>query len=66
MLSYSTIVKEVDLSHPIRYMYYPVFLMRRAVFAISLVLFANSAFIQIIIMSVTAIVMIIYIVIVKP
>ena len=42
MLAYSTVVKEVDLSHPIRYMYYPVFLLRRAVFAISLVLFANK------------------------
>jgi len=44
MLCYSTIVKEVDLSHPIRYMYYPVFLLRRALFSISLVLFANSPF----------------------
>ena len=42
MLQYSTIVKEVDLSHPIRYMYYPVFLMRRALFSIELVLFANE------------------------
>eukprot|EP00347_Sterkiella_histriomuscorum_P010294 403376857 len=66
MLSYSTIVKEVDLSHPIRYMYYPVFLMRRALFAIMLVLFANQPIYQIICMSVTALVMIIYVVVIKP
>lgn len=41
MIQYSTIVKEVDLSHPIRYMYYPVFLIRRALFAIELVIFAD-------------------------
>lgn len=40
-LAYSTIVKEVDLSHPLRYMYYPVFLIRRAIFAITLVLLAD-------------------------
>ncbi|CDW87691.1 fu domain containing protein [Stylonychia lemnae] len=66
MLSYSTIVKEVDLSHPIRYMYYPVFLLRRALFAISLVLFANRPSDQIIFMSFTAGVMIIYVVIIRP
>lgn len=42
MASYSTIIKEVDLSRPIRYMYYPVFLIRRVVFVLELVLFANS------------------------
>lgn len=42
MLQYSTIVKEVDLSHPIRYMFYPVFLLRRALFAIELVIFADT------------------------
>ena len=41
MTQYSTIIKEVDLSHPIRYMYYPVFLIRRAVFALELLLLAN-------------------------
>eukprot|EP00347_Sterkiella_histriomuscorum_P005534 403356244 len=66
MISYSTIVKEVDLSHPIRYMYYPVFLMRRALFAISLVLFANNPVQQIGFMSATAFVMIIYVCVIKP
>ncbi|CDW89713.1 fu domain containing protein [Stylonychia lemnae] len=66
MLSYSTIVKEVDLSHPIKYMYYPVFLMRRALFSISLVLFANSPFNQIVFMSATSIVMIVYIILIRP
>lgn len=42
MLAYSTIVKEVDLSHPIRYMYYPVFLLRRILFAAQLVIFAEQ------------------------
>ncbi|CDW89486.1 UNKNOWN [Stylonychia lemnae] len=66
MLSYNTIVKEVDLSHPIRYMYYPVFLLRRAVFAISLVLFAEKPKEQAIFMAMTAVIMIIYVVLVKP
>ncbi|CDW72739.1 UNKNOWN [Stylonychia lemnae] len=66
MLSYSTIVKEVDLSHPIRYMYYPVFLIRRAVFAIQLVILSEMPFEQIIFMSSTAFAMMIYVIIVKP
>ncbi|CDW91263.1 fu domain containing protein [Stylonychia lemnae] len=66
MLSYSTVVKEVDLSHPIRYMYYPVFLLRRAVFSISLVLFAEKPQDQIIFMSMTAIVMMVYVILIKP
>jgi magnesium-transporting ATPase (P-type) len=41
MLQYSTIIKELDTSRPIRYMYYPVFLLRRAVFAFVLVLFSE-------------------------
>lgn len=66
MNAYSTIVKEVDLSHPLRYMYYPVFLIRRALFAIQLVLFANQPLAQIGVMSSTAVIMIIYVVVIRP
>jgi hypothetical protein len=66
MASYSTIIKEVDLSRPIRYMYYPVFLIRRVVFVLELVLFANSPKAQIGTMSCTAIVMLVYVVVIKP
>ncbi|CDW80137.1 UNKNOWN [Stylonychia lemnae] len=66
MAAYSTIVSEVDLSHPIRYMYYPVFLLRRAIFAISLVMLNDKPFLQIIFMSATAIAMMIYVVVIKP
>ena len=66
MLCYSTIVKEVDLSHPLRYMYYPVFLLRRALFSISLCLFSNSPFNQIVFMSFTSFVMIVYVLVIRP
>ena len=66
MIQYSTIIKEVDLGHPIRYMYYPVFLLRRAVFALQLVLLANYPIGQIAAMSFTSFVMMIYIAVVKP
>lgn len=39
---YSTIINELDVTYNLRYMYYPVFLLRRAIFVIILVLFANS------------------------
>jgi len=64
--AYSTIIKELDTSHTIRYMYYPVFLIRRAVFAIMLVLLAGSPLYQIIAMSFTAVIMLIYIIIIRP
>ena len=66
MASYSTIIKEVDLSHPIRYMYYPVFLMRRIIFVLSLVLFANMPKVQIAVMCFACVVMIAYVVVIKP
>ena len=66
MASYSTIIKEVDLSHPIRYMYYPVFLMRRIIFVLSLVLFANMPKAQIAVMCFACVVMIAYVVVIKP
>lgn len=66
MLQYSTIMKELDISTPLRYMYYPVFLLRRAAFAILLVLFANSPLIQIGTMSAISLLMIIYIVVIRP
>lgn len=47
-------------------MYYPVFLIRRAIFVITLVLFANSPKIQIAIMAFSATFMIAYVVIIRP
>jgi hypothetical protein len=66
MRAYSTIVNELDVSIPLRYMYYPVFLLRRVLFVIILVLFANSPKIQIGVMSASAIFMIVYVTVIKP
>ncbi len=63
---YSTILKELDHSHPTRYMYYPIFLIRRLVFVVLLVFLAESPVIQIILMSATALIMGAYIVIFRP
>jgi len=46
---YSSIIKELKTSSPIQYMYYPFFLIRRALFAITLVILANHPKIQIIV-----------------
>ncbi len=42
MRQYSTIIKEMDTKSTLRYMFYPVFLIRRAIFVSLLVFFANS------------------------
>lgn len=63
---YSTIISELDVTTNLRYMYYPVFLLRRAIFVIILVLFANSPKTQIAVFSGSALFMIAYILIIRP
>jgi len=63
---YSSIIKELKTSSPIQYMYYPFFLIRRALFAVTLVILANHPKIQIIVFVIQAIVMMTYICIVRP
>ena len=54
------------MNHPLKYMYYPVFLIRRAAFAITLVLFANSPKVQIGVMALTALIMTVYVAVIRP
>jgi len=63
---YSTIIAEMDLSHPSKYMFYAVFLMRRIIFVFMLVLFASSPTTGIGAHCGTALLMILYVLIAKP
>jgi hypothetical protein len=60
------IIDEVDLSHPSKYMYYSVFLMRRVIYVFMLVLFSESPLIAVIAHSSICLLMILYVVIGKP
>jgi hypothetical protein len=60
------IIDEVDLSHPSKYMYYSVFLMRRIIYVFMLVLFSESPLIAVIAHSSICLLMILYVAIGKP
>ncbi len=64
--SYATIIKELDTSSVLRYMYYPVFLIRRAIWCTLLVLFSESPLVQIGLMSALALSMTAYVVFIRP
>ena len=66
LAQYSTVIDELDLSHPSKYMYYAIFLMSRVVYVFLLVLFANNVILSIACHAASSAVMIIYVLIAKP
>lgn len=66
LAQYNTVVTDLDLSHPSKYMYYAVFLMRRIIYVFMLVLFSDKTNIAVIAHAVVAVFVILYILIGKP
>ena len=66
LAQYSTVIDELDLSHPSKYMYYALFLMRRVVYVFLLVLFADSVTLSIACHATSSAVMILYVLVAKP
>ena len=66
LASYSTIIEELDISHPSKYMFYAIFFMRRMVYVFMLVLFTTKITIAIAGHCVASSFMILYILIAKP
>lgn len=64
--AYYPIIEDVDLSHPSKYMYYSVFLMRRVVYVFMLVLFTGSPLVAVIGHSSVSLLVILYVLVAKP
>jgi hypothetical protein len=60
------IIDELDLSHPSKYMYYSIFLMRRVIYVFMLVLFTEAPMVAVIGHSSMCLLMILYVLIAKP
>lgn len=63
---YHAIIDELDLSHPSKYMYYAVFLMRRVVYVFLIVLFSENVLISVAAHGASSVLMILYILIARP
>lgn len=66
MTKYSTILRELHLTSTLKYMYYPVFLLRRVAFALTLVLMADSTVSQLAVLIFQSSMMTFYVVLIKP
>jgi len=64
--SFHAIIYELDLSHPSKYMYYAVFLMRLIVYVFLVVLFSEKLLIAVATQSATSVLMILYVQIAQP
>ena len=64
--AYHAIIHELDLSHPSKYMFYAVFLMRRIVYVFFIVLFSEKLLIAIATQSASSVLMILYVLIARP
>lgn len=63
---YNTVVTDLDLSHPSKYMYFAVFLMRRIIYVFMLVLFSDKANVAVASHAVASIFVILYVLIGRP
>jgi hypothetical protein len=66
VVQYHTIIDELDLSHPSKYMYYAVFLMRRIVYVFLIVLFTEKLMLAVATQSASSALMILYVLIARP
>ncbi len=66
MAQYHAIIDELDLSHPSKYMFYAVFLMRRIVYVFLIVLFSESLMIAVAAHGASSLLMILYVLIARP
>ena len=66
MTAFYPIIDELDLSHPSKYMYYSVFLMRRVIYVFFLVLFTEAPMIAVIAHASVSLLIVIYVLVAKP
>jgi hypothetical protein len=66
LAQFSTIIDELDLSHPSKYMYYSVFLMRRIIYVFMLVLFTASPLVAVVGHATIGCLLILYVLIARP
>lgn len=66
LAQYSTIIDELDLSHPSKYMYYSIFLMRRVIYVFLLVLFSDKPLFAVVGHGGVGGLLILYVLIAKP
>ena len=64
--SFHAIINELDLSHPSKYMFYAVFLMRRIVYVFLVVLFSENLLVAVASQSASSVLMILYVLIARP
>jgi hypothetical protein len=64
--AYYPIIDDVDLSHPSKYMYYSVFLMRRVIYVFMLVLFTGSPLVAVIGHGSVCLLVILYVLVARP
>ena len=66
LAQYNTIISELDLSHPSKYMYYSMFFLRRIIFAFLIVLFSGNPVMEVATQGATSMFFILYVLIAKP
>ena len=66
LAQYNTIISELDLSHPSKYMYYSMFFLRRIIFAFLIVLFSGNPVMEVATQGATSMFFIHYVLIAKP
>ena len=63
---FSTIIVELDITHPSKYMYYAIFLMRRIIFVFIMILMADKTIYCLAAQCATSVFLILYVLIAKP
>jgi hypothetical protein len=66
LAQYNTIIVELDLSHPSKYMYYSMYFLRRIVFTFLIVLFSDTPVMEVATQGAVAVFFIFYVLIAKP